>query len=158
MAHSRLGHLQVSDAQALMQALGAHAASEVLGMEGRPVGAQRSHADGIGFGPAHAFLPPASLGAPLSPPAVARRRCTLCLCAHSYRPIQQTLAHLGSWQPVHHNQHTSSAFTKQRCLTPSDMLIFCKELIMHWHDVAIPPIYQGSMWQNQETLRSSDMK
>ena len=55
--------LQVSDAQALMQALGARAASEVLGMDGLPAGAQdRPQANRSGFGPAHSLLPAPRLG------------------------------------------------------------------------------------------------
>ncbi|KAK9819027.1 hypothetical protein WJX74_007162 [Apatococcus lobatus] len=54
---------QVSDAQALMQALGARAASEVLGMEGLPAGSQEgAPTNGNVFAPAHALLPPPRLG------------------------------------------------------------------------------------------------
>ena len=109
---TRATGLQVSDAQALMQALGAHAASEVLGLEGRPAGAQRSRAEGAGFGPAHTFLPPARLGTHICPPAVARTRCTLCLLRPQLQALSAKL-HV-SWllATCHsHPKHTSRAFT-----------------------------------------------
>lgn len=58
-----LSLLQVSDAQALIHALGARAASEVLGVDGLPAGPQdRPQTNRPGFGPAHALLPPPRLG------------------------------------------------------------------------------------------------